>query len=310
MSEGYAVDSDQARAATDALSCAPGQLWTAHNRSHDVAGLKNQAKWGGQPAPLAFLEAYASRLTETASDLELLREQFRDYVPPSILDRDDPRWSASHVPDGFEDRAGTSRAGMLVGGVLGAGASALAARGAASGLSGLSGLSLSGSGAAGLVGRVPGTGMLGTGSLSSTVGSASAGAGSPTSAGIAGQTGAGQSGAGRAGAGQTGAAQTGRVSPVTGAGRLGTSGTAPVSTSSTSTAGSGTQASSASRGMMAPHAGGSGQGRDRDRATLVGYDVQRLDDGSPQEHTAGDSAAAGSASALTPLHSEDSGEEW
>lgn len=80
MSEGYTVDPDQARAATDALSGAPGQLWTAHNRADDVAGLQNQAKWGDQPAPLAFMEAYASRLTETASDLELLREQLRDYV--------------------------------------------------------------------------------------------------------------------------------------------------------------------------------------------------------------------------------------
>lgn len=302
-----------AHVGSSAVAAGSGLVGAAVLANRATAGATSGSSHWARPVPTGRLvtdpaELSHKKLSEMSVHPPMSSDgSTRGYVPPSILDRDDPRWSASHVPDGFEDRAGTSRAGMLVGGVLGAGASALAARGATSGLSGLS---LSGSGAAGLVGRVPGTGMLGTGSLSSTVGSASAGASSPTSAGIAGQTGAGQSGAGRAGAGQTGAAQTGRVSPVTGAGRLGTSGTASVSTSSTSTAGSGTQASSASRGMMAPHAGGSGQGRDRDRATLVGYDVQRLDEGSPQEHTAGDSAAAGSAAALSPLHCEDSGEEW
>lgn len=75
------------------------------------------------------------------------------------------------------------------------------------------------------------------------------------------------------------------------------------------TAGPGGGASSASRAMMAPHASGSGQGWERDRATLVGHDVLRLDEGSAQEHGGGDSAAAVSAAALSPLHSEDTGEE-
>ncbi|MDN6565654.1 MAG: hypothetical protein L0K65_01195 [Actinomyces sp.] len=280
---GWASSAGAAHVGSSAVAASSGLVGAAVLANRATAGATSGSSHWARPVPTGRLVTDPAELThKKLSEMSVHPPMSSDgstrgYVPPSILDRDDPRWSESHVPDGFEDRAGTSRAGMLVGGVLGAGASALAARGATSGLSGLS---LSGSGAAGLVGRVPGTGMLGTGSLSSTVGSASAGAGSPTSAGIAGQMGAGQSGT--------------TASPA----------------SSAATARSGPQASSASRGMMAPHAGGSRQGRDRDRATLVGYDVQRLDDGSFQEHTAGDSAAAGSASALTPLHSEDSGEEW
>lgn len=96
------------------------------------------------------------------------------YVPAPVLNADDPRWGANFRAAGFGDAAGG--VGIAAGGLLGLGATALAARSAGSALSGGAALafgSASGSGsaaaltgaggaqAAGAAGRVPGNGMLG-----------------------------------------------------------------------------------------------------------------------------------------------------
>ncbi|MBK9159609.1 MAG: hypothetical protein IPM11_16155 [Micropruina sp.] len=96
------------------------------------------------------------------------------YVPAPVLNADDPRWGANYRVAGFGDAAGG--VGIAAGGLLGLGATGLAARAAGSALSGGAALafgSATGSGnaaalagaggtqAAGAAGRVPGNGMLG-----------------------------------------------------------------------------------------------------------------------------------------------------
>ena len=231
------------------------------------------------------------------------------YVPPSVLDPDDPRWSDTYVPSGFPVPSGTGgEAGVIVGGMIGMGATALASRALAnSALSGSSALALqaaAGSGnasalgaygsAAGTAGRVPGGGML---SSPATANAARAGA---TVRGVAAENaaaaGSGGRGSSTAASGRSAGARAGRGS-------------------TTSATGNAAGARSA-RGSAGPlTTGAAAKGREKDKAKakdgieLIGYDVQRLDaEAGPIDP--GASIGAGSSAELGPVPDLDGGERW
>ena len=261
------------------------------------------------------------------------------YLPPKITDPDNPAWRPEYQVPGFstDTSGGVSKAGVMVGGIVGAGASILAARSASAGLSGLSLTGgMGGAGAAGLAGRVPGTGMIGglsgaSGTASGTLGAAGRGGmgagmgqgmmpGAPGANGAAGPRG-GAGGAMRAG----GVARGGMMSP-----------------SSAGSAGAGGSASAGGRGMMSGAPGapgnagaasaraagsaGGGQGRPgmgmpgtagqdakrdtKKRSGLVGYDVMRIDEGDAVGVVDPSSTSSGSAANLKPVHDSDGDDSW
>ena len=108
------------------------------------------------------------------------------YVPPTVSDIDDARWRPGYHTSDVSGVTGGPRAGMMVGGVLGGGATALAL--GRSGVPGLSGSLMGPAGSAG--GRVPGGGVIGQ------TGVGGAGTSSSASAATAGR-GAGASDGGR-----------------------------------------------------------------------------------------------------------------
>ncbi len=238
------------------------------------------------------------------------------YVPPSVLDADDSRWQDTYTVPGISLGA---ESGALVGGVIGIGAAALAARALASGLAGSSALALqtaAGAGSAsalgsysvglgGAAGRVPGGGLLS----------------SPASAArseAAAATGAARWGRGTTAAGEeAGLAQGGRG---TGGGRSGSAGgrgavdSGDRAARGMSGAGRDTAGRSGRGGVGKEATAGAGNGRGdkakrKQGSTLIGYDVQRLDD----EAAAVDLGAAGGAgdsAQLAPLADSDAGDRW
>lgn len=229
------------------------------------------------------------------------------YVPPSVLNPDDPRWSDNYVPSGFPAPSGIGgEAGVIVGGMIGMGATALASRALAnSALSGSSALALqaaAGSGnasalgaygsAAGTAGRVPGGGML---SSPATANAARAGA---TVRGVAAEN------AAAAGSGGRGASTT----------ASGRSAGARAGRGSTNTAAAKGASARAGRGSAGPLTTGAAA-KDKDKAKqkdgieLVGYDVQRLD-AEAGAVDPGAAIAAGSSAELGPVPDLDGGERW
>lgn len=208
------------------------------------------------------------------------------YVPPSVTQPDDPRWSVGYTPPGVTPPGGVGagETGVIVGGVIGTAATVLASRAlATSGMSGASALALqaaAGSGSAGGLGsagslsaaaRVPGGGL-----LTGPAAAARATSSQEAALGAAARPGA---------AGATAGANGGR-----------------------SNVGSGRAAGRDHRGLLG------GQSRKdkakrKEQAGLVGYTVQRLDaDDDPGE--AGRSAEAGSVAQLGPIADADAGDRW
>lgn len=224
------------------------------------------------------------------------------YTPPSVLDVDDPMWSGgAALPGG----GGRGESGAIVGGVLGMGG-ALAARSATSaGLTGSSALSLraaSGSGstvglnslgassagaATRATGRAPGGGLVSRGAALNTASATNR----TTATNLASRSASGTS--------AQAVAHSQAAAGSSGAGK-GTAGRGP---------GADTNAVGRNAAVGVARSEHDRKRREREQVSLVGYEVDRLDDDLPDEPIDHWAAGAGSAGQLTPLAIED-GERW
>lgn len=225
------------------------------------------------------------------------------YIPASVLDMDDPRWtSGAAASAGSRDMS--TRAGMLVGGTLGGGG----AFGMRAGGAGLAGLGLTGA-ASRLGGRVPGTGVLHNGVAGDVAGVTGSGgaAGGVSAAAARGGLSAGSLSAGGGAAGSASAA-TGNAAMAGNAAAA--SGNAAASgTAARGAAGSGVAGRA---GMMPMGAAGAGAGdREERRSGRVGYSVVRIDDEVSSPTVVSEGMKAGSADLLKPLSlGDDDGDTW
>ncbi len=199
------------------------------------------------------------------------------YIPAPVTDIDDPRWRSDFSHPALGGTPNPTKASGIVGGLVGSGAGALAARGAG-GLGGVGG-------AAGMAGGVmmpPGMGAAGAGmGTAGTVGS-----GTGAKGGIRGSS----------------SAASMRNSAMRSAGGAGGAGAKP--------GGAGGRAGGAGpMGMAGAHGGAGGRSRDDKKSRkLMGYKAVRIDDETTE---AIDSSAfgAGDASSLKPMKTDDQ-DKW
>ncbi len=199
------------------------------------------------------------------------------YIPAPVADIDDPRWRSDFSHPALGGTPNPTKASGIVGGLVGSGAGALAARGAG-GLGGVGG-------AAGMAGGVmmpPGMGATGAGmGTAGTVGS-----GTGAKGGIRGSS----------------SAASMRNSAMRSAGGAGGAGAKP--------GGAGGRAGGAGpMGMAGAHGGAGGRSRDDKKSRkLMGYKAVRIDDETTE---AIDSSAfgAGDASSLKPMKTDDQ-DKW
>lgn len=233
------------------------------------------------------------------------------YLPASITDGADPRWSSEAARAAANSSRSTLSAGMMLsgGGGLAAG---VFGRGA---MAGHEGRAMGAGGLLGGAGVAGGRAMMGAGSSAALGGGLNTGGamGPGAAMGAAGRMpmAGGMPANGLGGAGMSGAGAAGMNAAANGSATNGMTGLARAGTPGGMAPAAGALGAPGAPGAFAPGAGMAGSNSDRKGGKdRVGYEVVRVDDDERRPITLSEGAGAGSSATMKPMSFKDTDDSW